>query len=367
MMEQNKPWKLYNDEWNFQNYELDHKNKLKYATEFVKNDAVVCEEPKEDSNDNKYNRFQFQETISLETMRNIISVCDYKNNTSSGKIFTDLIILDNIIKVIGWCSNNTHNIDDVLLHSKGDNLTSESSTHRFMDNSEESLTIDFINAIKWICSSIEYFMTELKVPKITNKQYNGLIRSSYKLCPNKANCIYQYPDNNSHNTCKFQHFPYDNLFLDCNSILQYVNESSKYENKNENENEEKSVNTQYSSNTSRLIMAINNKKNNPNDSDNMYAKSSSNELKRCLTTLNYVFIIMFRELETIDRVRKSEPNYNIRKYHSYHIPFKYENRVEYTNSNSNDRNRTSWNSNRGRGRSYSYATSGGGRGSTRNF
>jgi len=175
-------------------------------------------------------------------------------------------------------------------------------------------------------------MNELKIQKII-KQYNGLNRSSYKLCPNKSNCIYQYPDNNTHHNCKFQHFPYDNLYLDCYSILQHIKES--YDDHL----------TQNTSKTTKLVKAlssrsINYENSSINTSESDTTKPTSiacNELKRCLTTLNYVFMIMYRELDVIDRNRKSEPNYNIRKYHSYHTLFKYDNErssqnIEYRNS-----------------------------------
>jgi len=297
-METNKSWKSYNDEWNIQNYQLDQNNKLKYfslcnISPNINNEVVASNKDEHLQTDGK-NKLQYYEIISFDTMKNILKINNFKTNN-----INDLVIMDYIIKIIGWCSTNTNNIDEL---------------HR-----NDEITVNFIEAIKWICNAIEYFMVELKIPKITNKQYNGLIRSSYKLCPNKASCIYQYPDNNIHNTCKFQHFPYDNLFLDCNSILDYISEQFNQ--------------SAPASKTSRLIMALSNRSKQTDDSENNTGKTSSNELKRCLTTLNFVFMIMFRELETIDKIRKSEPNYNIRKYHSYHTLFKYDNRVEYGNSN----------------------------------
>ena len=203
---------------------------------------------------------------------------------------SDITILSNIIKVIGWCIFNSGKVEQEYLN--------------------------FINAIQWICNSIEYFMTELKIPKITDKQYIGLIRSSYKLCPNKSNCIYQYSDSINHNNCKYQHFPYDNLFLDCNSILQYITELN-------NPSDDLSK-------TSKLIIALAKNKD-----------INGNELKRCLTTLNFVFLIMYRELDTIDKIHKNDPNYDIRKYHSYHTLFKYDNnRIEYKHSKNSDSNRS---------------------------
>lgn len=306
-MQAPKSWKIFNDDWNSENYQLDCNNKLLYLQDNNSIDSSSSTSPggqvQLQSQNNSENSFNLNEVISTTKMLDIIKL----NNFSINKI-DDLTIIENIIKVIGWCIQNSNNV-----------------------NKEYN---NFLEAIKWTCKTIEYFITELNIPISNNKQYTGLTRSSYKLCPNKSNCVYQYPDNNIGNHCKFQHFPYDNLYNDCNSILQFFTFQFK-----NNEDLPK---------TSKLIIALNNFNNKSfYDEDSTFDNTNNNntdkdfngnELKRCLTTLNFVFMIMFRELDTINRLRKSEPNYNIRKYHSYHTLFKYANNSDGNRDRDNYKN-----------------------------
>jgi len=332
-MQLNKSWKIYNDDWNMDNFNLDVENKKIFMSlnEYVADVSLKVSNADSSSNCDIV-KSNFQSSISFDDMKQILESTDFKKNNVS-----DVALLSDIIKVIGWCIEYSNDVD------------------KYYDN--------YIRSLTWICNSIEYFMTELNIQKITNKQYNGLNRSSYKLCPNKSNCTYQYPDNNNTHTCKFQHFPYDNLYLDCNSILQYVNEC--YNDSIDN-----------ASKTSKLVKALSNRninyngksdddihyENNPNSDPLDTNKISGNEMKRCLTTLNYVFMIMYRELDVIDRTRKMEPNYNIRRYHSYHTLFKFDNSSErnrWTDGSRHSSNIEYRNSTRGSSHSFR------GRGSSR--
>lgn len=269
-MESLKSWKDYSDEWNTDVYSLDNANKL-LVIDSTDNQVTISVNT--DSPDEKIVTNNAV-IISLNDVLEIIKL----NNFNS---INDLVILDNIIKVLGWAINNC----DV----NADNYT------------------NFVNAISWICKCVDYFTKELGIPEIINKPQFGLIRSSYKLCPQKSNCIYQYPDNiNNNSSCKYQHYPYANLSIDCMSIINYINSFfSNYSSTQED-----------TSKTTKLIIALT--KNNLQDKE-----FNTSELKRCLTTINFVFMIMFRELETIDKCRKHETNYDIRKYHCYHAPFKF--------------------------------------------
>jgi hypothetical protein len=276
-MEQNKPWKLYEDEWNSDIINKDNNNKLSVSNSTEDETIItVNTEVEETKSVNNYSN------ITNEQINDIIKITNFKE-------YQDLVILDNIIKVLAWAINNCY-------------VTPENYNY-------------FVNNMKWICSAISYFINELNIKENTNKVQCGLIRSSYKLCPQGSNCIYQYPDNaNSNNCCKFQHYPYASLYIDCISIINYIHSSFESE-----------VDTINTSKTSKLIMALT--KTSIGDK-----KFSLNELKRCLTTINFVFMIMYRELDIIDKCRKNESNYNIRKYHAYHAQFRFndKNKRRYT-------------------------------------
>ena len=268
-----KPWKTYNDDWNAEFYTLD----CNFKKEFIENNKVEDTITSNESNvDDTVNHKNTVNLVSFDDLNKIISITDFKS-------LHDLNILDNIIKVITWCIQNFRSILSTI-----DNKSDEQSSSVKIGN--------LINGLQWILKAIDYFITELNIEKIS-KDYNGLNRSSYKLCPNKSNCIYQYPDNKTYHFCKYKHFPYDNLYLDCSSIITYINSLVETTNS-----------------TSRFVKAFKEIEN-----DGSGTGSSFNELNRCLTTLNYVFLIIYRELELVNKTRKNEPNYNIRKYHNYNV------------------------------------------------
>jgi hypothetical protein len=272
-MQMYKPWKTYNDDWNAEFYTLD----CNFKKEFIENNKVEDTITSNESNvDDTVNHKNTVNLVSFDDLNKIISITDFKS-------LHDLNILDNIIKVITWCIQNFRSILSTI-----DNKSDEQSSSVKIGN--------LINGLQWILKAIDYFITELNIEKIS-KDYNGLNRSSYKLCPNKSNCIYQYPDNKTYHFCKYKHFPYDNLYLDCSSIITYINSLVETTNS-----------------TSRFVKAFKEIEN-----DGSGTGSSFNELNRCLTTLNYVFLIIYRELELVNKTRKNEPNYNIRKYHNYNV------------------------------------------------
>jgi hypothetical protein len=272
-MQMYKPWKTYNDDWNAEFYTLD----CNFKKEFIENNKVEDTITSNESNvDDTVNHKNAVNLVSFDDLNKIISITDFKS-------LHDLNILDNIIKVITWCIQNFRSILSTI-----DNKSDEQSSSVKIGN--------LINGLQWILKAIDYFITELNIEKIS-KDYNGLNRSSYKLCPNKSNCIYQYPDNKTYHFCKYKHFPYDNLYLDCSSIITYINSLVETTNS-----------------TSRFVKAFKEIEN-----DGSGTGSSFNELNRCLTTLNYVFLIIYRELELVNKTRKNEPNYNIRKYHNYNV------------------------------------------------
>jgi hypothetical protein len=89
---------------------------------------------------------------------------------------------------------------------------------------------------------------------------------------------------------------------------------------------DKSTNNPINTKTSKFISVIANS----TQSDEF----NTQELQRCLTTINYVFMIMQRELATIEKCRKTEQGYNMRKYHAYHMLYK-----PFANSNNNNNNK----------------------------
>ena len=264
----NIPWKDYSDSWNLELFNLDNSNKIKFS-ELINNNSDLTKEKNHNIESEIYNdTHNFSTILSLQEMLDIINISDFKINNLS-----DIFILKNLIKVIGWCINNCN-----------------SSLHK--DN-----YLNYLDSVKWITATIKYFMNELNIKELQNKQFNcKLIRSSYKLCPQKNNCIFQYPDNiKSNNSCRYQHYPYASLYIDCSSIVQYI---------------EYHFSSHNSDNSSIIKSTID-------------TEFNISELKRCLTTINYVIMIMFRELDIINKYRHTEPNYDIRKYHAYYIPFKF--------------------------------------------
>lgn len=296
-------WKLYVDLWNEHIFNMDNDNKQLFCennqkildSDLLNDNVDNLDNDKDDEQTNIYNN------ITQEDVITIISITEFIKNS-------DVDNLKNITKVLNWLINNC-NIDV--------------SSYQF-----------FLNAIEWICNCITYFMIELKYPKTATRNFTHLVRSSYKLCPQKSNCMFQYPDDcNSKTTCKNQHFPYNSLFIDTTSIIYYI---KNYFEKNILISSD--VNNTRSLDFIKAITAT--QKDGSNDFNN-------DELKRCLTTINFVFIIITRELDTIIKCRSSEPNFNIRNFHSFKEPFKYEDKntykKPYNNSNNNNNNNNSRN------------------------
>lgn len=293
-------WKDEVDHWNQDIIDMDDNNKTRLY-EKLKSDDVnkihvgqgVVEQEKT----------QMTDAITFENMLEIIS-----KKTFSG--MTDLENLNNMLKVLNWCSNKDYNEyvnvlpNDIVLGSKND------------------INI-FYNAINWICLTLNYFIVELKIPEIKDRVYTGLVRSSYKLCPQKSNCCYQYPDDeNMVLGCKNQHYPYANLYVDALSIKMYIH---NYINKNSD------------TLTSKFVSAYSETKSEHPSNDILHTTKvelNVNELKRCLSTLHYVILIMYRELETIVKYRSADPNFNIRKFHKYHSMHKFNKRK--TDATTND-------------------------------
>lgn len=269
----NLSWKDFKDDWNIDIINLDNYNKsiVSKNTDIIE---VILDN--KETKDEKTDNINFE--INNETLKNIISNASFNS-------FTDVENLHNIAKVINWTINN-------CLDLNKDNYN------------------NFLDAISWTYNCINYFITELKIPEPQNKFSYTLVRSSYKLCPQKSNCVFQYPDNiNVQSCCKFQHFPYSNLYTDCTSIYAYIKQHFE-----SNEGNSKS---------SRLINAVNN-------NDINYG-----ELKRCLTTINFVIMIMYREVDTIIKCRSCEPNFNIRNFHCYHPVYKFDDKKKQTNKQTN--------------------------------
>jgi hypothetical protein len=265
-------WKHYNDEWNNDIYQKDTNNKALVSNNneyFIEVSTEVIDEVKNTQST----------SISIDEINDLIDTNNVKNNN-------DLVNLDNVIKVINWCTFN---------------CTIDETNYK-----------QFLRCITWVCGVIKYFMMELVISEISetaNKNSTELTRSSYRLCPNKSNCMYQYPDQGDHpKSCKYQHYPYANLLLDCTSIVNYINH---YFVKNDN-----SIAALNNSKTSKVVMAL--------ASYSVLDKEFNvQELRRCLTTINFVFMIMYRELDTINKCRNCENDYNIRKYHAYHKQFNF--------------------------------------------
>jgi hypothetical protein len=276
-------WKHYNDEWNSDIYQKDTINKSLVTNSdeyFIEVTTEVIDEVKNTQNN----------TLSIDEINNLIKTNDFKNNE-------DLVNLDNIIKVINWCTFNS---------------TVDESNYK-----------QFLNCINWVCDVINHFMAELVIAEINepNKPTAELTRSSYRLCPQKSNCIYQYPDYGEQpKSCKYQHYPYANLLSDCSSIVKYI---THYFVKQTNSNS-----VANSSKTSKVLMAL-------ASYSALDKEFNTQELRRCLTTINFVFMIMYRELDTIHKCRKCEPEYNIRKYHASHKQFNF---IDHKNNNKKRQN-----------------------------
>lgn len=260
-------WKTLNDSWNNAMIAIDNANILHNSNIALQKTKMSDNTPIENVNiDEKIEAFV---DIDMEELLEILKI-----NAEDFKVLSQIKDIDNLknmTKLIGWLVNNC-DID-------GDNPAIIEKRQLF------------IKILEWICNCLKYFINELDISMPVLKTFTTLHRSSYKLCQQKANCMYQYPDDiNSNIKCKHQHYPYANLYIDCKSIHNYI--ISKFDTVN-------------NTTKTRFISALTNQ----NEEFNM------NEFKRCLITINFVINVTYKELQCIIIYRSSEPNFNIRKYH----------------------------------------------------
>ena len=182
-------WKYYTDDWNSEIFNLDSNNK----NEIIQNIDLLPLIQQSSSSTSKppsplllpiQQPQQFQINNNY-TINDINSIYNQNNND-------DLFILKNILKLLKWLSKN---------------------------NNKENI-LEFIKAITWIKNKFKIFSDKLNLHILTPRFYPLLCRSSYKLCPDKHKCINYYMHKKK---CKLQHFPYNNLYNDCISILHYLN------------------------------------------------------------------------------------------------------------------------------------------------
>ena len=282
-------WKDEVDNWNKDIINTDDVNKERLYEKLRLDDINKIHLVQGQSDQEKT---QVTDIITFENMIEIITNKIFKN-------ISDFDNLNNVLKVLNWCSNKDYN--DYIFVKDENSIV----------NKTNDITV-FLDVIDWICLAFYYFILELKIPEIKDRVYTGLVRSSYKLCPQKSNCCYQYPDDeNALLGCKNQHYPYANLYVDAMSIKIYIN---NYINKNND------------SLTSKLVSVY-------TQTTNPIQELNINELKRCLSTLHYVILIMFRELETILKYRSSDDNFNIRKFHKYHAMHRFKKKTDHFEQN----------------------------------
>ena len=254
----NIQWSQYIDSWNNEIFSKDMENKL--TVNIVSTDT--SHEPEEEV------KIPIKTTLTNEEIEVLMSNTNFKN-------ISDLTNLNNIIKSVDWCIINSEI-----------NQTNYKSV---------------LTCMEYVCSGIMYFINELGIDKNNIRHYDGTVRSSsYKLCQQKINCKYQYPDTGEEtHGCKCQHYPYSNLYSDCHIICEHI----KHKFETNNQSFENTV-----AKTDKIIAALS------------IAKSDYNtDLQRCLKTISYVLGMIYTELETVDKCRKNESNYNIRKYHCYKL------------------------------------------------
>ena len=254
----NKPWSQYVDSWNEEIYTKDTDNKL-HVTIATEDTPIEVEDEI---------KLPVKSILTNDEVEILMSNKDFNE-------LSDLINLGNIVKCVDWCVTNSE-----------------------INQTNYKL---FLTCMEYVCECIMYFVNELNIDKTNIRHYDGTVRSSsYKLCQQKINCKYQYPDTGEEsNGCKCQHYPYLNLYSDCHVICEHI--KHKFES-----NSQILENTV--AKTDKLIAALN------------VAKTDyNNDLQRCLKTISYVLGMMYTELETVDKCRKSEPNYDIRKYHCYKL------------------------------------------------
>lgn len=284
----NNEWKLINDSWNLDIITIDNINKELCLSLYKNNENNENNENENENNENNENEnnttFSIITNVELQTILKQLEINNIKNNE-------DIDILKNIVAMVNW----------TVVNSEINNIAEEEK------EKEEKIKI-LITVYESICNCLEYFINELGIPKPKLKIATTLNRSSYKLCQQKSNCIYQYPDNIKKAVkCKQQHYPYGNLYIDCKSICNYLNyrfvtnETTK----------------------GKFISAFISQ----NDDINF------NELKRCMITIKYVITIIYNELKSVIKYRAQENNFKIRDFHSYkndkmngnNMPYRYNN------------------------------------------
>lgn len=216
-------WKYYNDEWNSEIFNLDsnNKNEIILNTDTSCNNklqspptiAALCISPRPQLQLQEPSQIlpppiPFVSLTSKETIIQNINDLDLIYNCDSTN---EIVILKNILRLLRWLNKN---------------------------NSKESIQ-ESIKAITWIKNKFKIFSDKLNLAIMQPRLHTPLSRSSYKLCTEKHKCINYYTYKRK---CKMQHFPYNNLYVDCISILHYL---TTYDNKKEYNKVEisKSINT----------------------------------------------------------------------------------------------------------------------------
>ena len=190
----------------------------------------------------------------------------------------DLKLLEYNTILSGFLRKSIKNYNDFLLRS---NVCSE------IENSNENELFDWnknIRYLNWISSSCLYLSKKLNLPIVKNnfnKRKTLIPRSSYKFCDYNYECEYNY--DSKHNGCYAQHYVYNNVYSDIESLLIYFR-------------------------TDKL---------------NNYENINMKESKKCIDTISYVINHMYEELKNIVYYNNSvdinnlhierKPKKNIRK------------------------------------------------------
>lgn len=245
-------WALSCDLWNRELFNIDVENK-DYV---LKNYVCVTRNSVENTRESKRVVLEYEDMIPIIT----------NDNFSSMK---DIDILENMTKTASWLINNHKRLGD--------------------DTSTE-----FLGVLKWQILAIEYFMSELRIRKNNIKISTELYRSSYKSCPQKDSCMYQYPDDiDAKAHCKFQHYPYANLHMDCMSIYNYV---KLYFNDGKND---KMADKMMKATIVRT------------------GEYNPKELFKSLKTVYFIIDMMYKELNSIIKYRSHNSRFNVRNYHKF--------------------------------------------------
>lgn len=166
----------------------------------------------------------------------------------------DLKLLEYNTLISGFLRKNIKNHIDFLLRS---NVCSE------IENQNENDLFNWNKNIKylgWISSSCFHLSKKLNLPLIKNNFNNKrtlIPRSSYKFCDHNYECEYNY--DTKHNGCYAQHYVYNNVYSDIESLLMYFR----------------------------------------TDENNNYENINMKETKKCIDTISYVLNHMYEELKNI--------------------------------------------------------------------